>query len=138
MIAGDGGGMGSAGSGVGRRGDDIGGAARGGKADHDVFARGTAAGDVALAELFGVFVDFDGRGKGLGSACHDVLHLARGCGVSGGTLGGVECGNAAAGTGADIDEPAAVAETACYLVDDFGNFGDGFLDSTLRPWRLRG
>ncbi len=79
---------------------------------------GTAAGNVALAEFFRVFVDFDGRGEGLRSAGHDVLNLPWGRGVRGRALGGVEGGDAAAGACADIDKPAAVTEAARHLVDD--------------------
>ncbi len=128
VVAGDGGGVGSASAGVGHCGDDVGRAAGCGDADDDVLARGTAAGDVALAELFGVLVDLDGGGQGLGSAGHDVLHLTGGRGVGGWTLGGVERGNAAAGTSADIDQTAAVAQAARDCVDDIGDFRDGFLD----------
>ncbi len=130
LIAGDGGGVGSAGSGVGGGGDNIGRAAGSGEADDDVFAGGAAAGDIALAQFFGVFVDFNGGGEGFGAAGHDVLHLPGSGGVGGGALGGVEGGDAAAGTGADIDEPAAVAQAARNVVDDLCNFGKGFLDST--------
>ncbi len=128
VIAGDGGGVCSAGSGVGDGGDDIGGASGGGDADDDVFAGGSAAGDVTLAEFFGVFVDFDGGSKGLGTAGHDVLDLAGSGGVGGRTLRGVECGDAAAGPCADVDEAAAVAEGSGDLVDDLCDFWQGLFD----------
>ena len=94
LVAGDGGGLGAACPGVRDGGDHIRGAAGSGEADDDIFAGGAAAGDVALAQLFGVLVDLNGGGEGLGSAGHDVLHLARGGGVSGRALGGIEGGNA--------------------------------------------
>ncbi len=127
-VAGDGGGLGSAGAGVLDGADDVGGAAAGGDADDDVFAGGAAAGDVALAELGGVFVDVGGGGQGLGAAGHDVLDL-RGCGGEGGwALGGVERGDASAGAGADVDETAAVAEGSGDGVDDDGDLGQRLLD----------
>ena len=128
LIAGDGRGVGSASACIGDGGDHVGRAAGGGEADDNVFAGGAAAGDVALAQLFGVFVDFNGGGEGLGSAGHDVLHLSGSGGVGGRTFGGVEGGDATAGTGADIDEASAVAQAARHLVDDLGNFRNGFLD----------
>ena len=51
MVAGDAGGLGTAGAGVFDGTDDVRGAAGGGDADDDVLAGGTAAGDVALADL---------------------------------------------------------------------------------------
>ena len=115
VIAGDGRGVRAAGAGIGHGGDDIRGAARRGKPDHHVFAGGAAAGDVALAQFFGVFIDFHGGGQSLGAAGHDVLHLSGSGGISGRTFGGVEGGDAAAGSGTDINQSASVAEAACYL-----------------------
>ncbi len=123
VIAGNGGGEGATGAGVGDGGDHVRGAAGSGDADHDVFAGGAAAGNVALAEFLGVFIDFNGGGQGLGAAGHDVLDLSGGGGVGGGTLGGVEGGDAAAGPGSDINETPAVSKAAGDLVDDLGNFG---------------
>ena len=138
VIAGDGGGVRAAGAGVGHGGDDIGRAAGGGDADHHVFARGAAAGDVALAQFLGVFVDFDRRGQRLGSAGHDVLHLAGSRGVGGRAFGGVEGGDAAAGAGADVDQPAAVAQTAGHLIDHLRDLRDRLLDRGGDLWHLRG
>ena len=118
VVAGDGGGVRSASACIGHGGHNIRCAARGGDADDHVLAGGAAAGDVPLAQLLRVFVDLDGRGQRLGSAGHDVLHLSGGGGVGGRTLRGIEGRDAAAGTGADIDQPAAIAQAAGYLVDD--------------------
>ena len=95
--------------------------------DDHILAGGAAAGDVALSQFLGVLVDFDGRGQSLGSAGHDVLHLARSGGVGGRTLGGVERGDASAGAGADVDQPAAVAEAARHLVDDLSDLRNRLL-----------
>ena len=127
-VACDGGGDGSAGAGVLHRADDVGSAAGGGDADDDVLAGGTAAGDVALAKLGGIFVDVGGGGEGLGAAGHDVLHLGGQGGVGGGTLGCVERGDAAAGACADVDEAAAIAQRAGDDVDDYGDLGKGLAD----------
>ena len=128
VIAGDGGGVGATGAGIGHRGDDVGGAAGGGESDDDVFAGGAAAGDIALAKFFRVFVDFDGGGEGFGASGHDVLHLCGSGGVGGRTLGGVEGGDAAAGACADVDEAAAIAQAAGHLVDDHGDLWHGLFD----------
>ncbi len=127
-IAGDGCGLGSAGACVLDCTDDVGGAAAGRDADDDVFASGAAAGDVALAELGGVFVDVGCGGQGLGATGHDVLDLGWGGGEGGGTLGGVEGGDASTGAGADVDETAAVAERSGDGVDDDGDLGQRLLD----------
>jgi hypothetical protein len=126
-VAGDGGGLGSAGAGVFDGADDVGGAAGGGDADDDVFAGGAAAGDVALADLGRVFVDVGGGGEGLGAAGHDVLDLLRAGGVGGGTLGGVERGDAAAGAGADVDEASAVAQERATVSMTMAISGSAFL-----------
>ena len=133
VVAGDGGGVCSAGAGVGHGGHHIGSAAGGGDAHHNIFARGAAAGDVPLAQLFGVFVDLDGRGQRLGSAGHDVLHLSGSGGVGGRAFGGIERRNAAAGAGADVDQPAAVAQAARHLVDDLRNLRNRLLDRRRQP-----
>ncbi len=75
MIAGDCSGVSAACACIGDGGDNIGRAAGSGEADDDIFAGRAAAGDIALAEFFGIFIDFDGGGEGLGAAGHDVLHL---------------------------------------------------------------
>ncbi len=127
-IAGDGGGLGSAGAGVLDCADDVGSAAAGGDADDDVFARGAAAGDVALADLGRVLVDVGGGGKGLGAAGHNVLDLRRRSGVGWWALRGVEGGDAAAGAGTDVDQPATIAERTGDGVDDDGDLGQRLLD----------
>jgi hypothetical protein len=50
------------------------------------------------------------------------------CGVGGRALGGVERGNAAAGAGADIDQPSAVAQAPRHLVDHLRDLRNGLLD----------
>ncbi len=75
QIAGDGGGLCSACTGVFDCADDVGRAAAGGDTDDDVLPGGAAAGDVALADLGGVLVDVGGGGEGLGAASHYVLDL---------------------------------------------------------------
>src|SRR5882757_7312275 len=108
VIAGDGGSFGSAGAGVFDGTDNVRRAAAGGDADDDVFAGRATACDVALADLGRVLVDVRCGGEGLGAAGHNVLDL-RGCGgVSWWALRRVEGGDAAAGTGSDVDQPAAV------------------------------
>src|ERR1700739_352459 len=123
VVAGDAGGLGSAGARVADSGDDVGGASAGGETDDDVFAAGTAAGDVALAELFGVLIDLDGRGKGLGAAGHDVLDGLRRGGEVGWALAGVEGGDASAGAGTDVDEASTVADAVGHPVDDLSYLG---------------
>ena len=86
MVAGHRSGFGAAGTGIGYGGYHVGCAARSRKANYNIFAGGAAARDVALAQFFGIFVYFHGRGKRLRSAGHDVLHLARSGGVGGWTL----------------------------------------------------
>src|SRR5580700_8321159 len=126
-IAGDAGRFCAEGARVRDSGDDVGGASAGGEADDDVFAAGTAAGDIALAQLFRIFVDFDGRCEGFGSTSHDVLHGLGAGGEVGGNFAGVESGEASAGAGADVDEAAAFAESMRHAVDDLGDLRDGFL-----------
>src|SRR5258708_742879 len=128
VIAGDGGSFGSAGAGVFDGSDDIGRAPAGGDADNDVFSRRTTACDVALADLGRVLVDVRCGGEGLGAAGHNVLDL-RGCGgVSWWALRRVEGGDAAAGTGTDVDQPAAVTERTGDGIDDDGDLGQRFFD----------
>ena len=128
VIAGDGGGVRAACTRIGDGSDNVGGAAGSRKPDHDVFAGGAAAGDVPLAKFFGVFVDFDGGGQSLRTAGHDVLHLAGSGRVSRRALRGIQGCNSAAGTGANIDQSAAIAEAACNLVDDLCDLRDCLLD----------
>ena len=128
LVAGDGGGMCATSAGVCHGGHDVGSAARSGDANHNVLARGAAASDVPLAKFFGIFVDLDGRGQRLGTARHDVLHLSGGGRVGRWTFRGVECRNAAAGASADVNEPAALAQTAGHLVDDLRNLWNRLLD----------
>ena len=122
-------------AGVGHGGHHVGGAARSGDAHHNVFARGAAAGDVPLAQFFGIFVDLDGRGQRLGPAGHDVLHLSGGGRVRGWTFGGVKRRNAAAGAGTDINQPATFAHATGHLVDDLRYLWNSPLDSS-RDFRV--
>ncbi len=127
-IAGDAGGLRAQSPRIGDRRNHIGRAPAGGEADDHIFAAGTAAGDVALAQLFGVFIDLDRRGERLGSAGHDVLHGLRAGGEVGGNLAGIERGEASAGTGADIDEAAALAKGVRHHVDHLGDLRQRLLD----------
>ncbi len=129
VIAGDGGGLGSTGAGVFDGADDVGGAAAGGDADDDIFSRGTAAGYVALTDLGRVLVDVGGGGEGLGAAGHNVLDLRGRGGVSWWALRRVEGGDATAGTGTDIDEPASVTEGTGDGIDDDGDLGERFFNA---------
>src|SRR6185437_16151312 len=122
-VAGDGCGFGASGASVVDGTDDVGRAAGGRHADDDVFPCRPSAGDVALTDLRRIFVDVGGGGQSLRSASHDVLHLLRGGGKGGRALGGVEGSDATRRAGADVDEPAAVAEGAGDGVDDHGDFG---------------
>ncbi len=130
LVAGNCGRVSAARAGIGHGGDYIGRAAGSGETDHDILAGGTAAGDVALAEFLGVFVDLDGGGQGLGAAGHDVLHLSGSRGIGGGTLGGIESSNAAARAGTDVDETATVAEAARHVIDYLCDFRKGLLDGS--------
>ncbi len=128
VVAGNGGGLGSAGAGVLDGSDDVGSATAGGDADDDIFAGGAAAGDVALADLGRVLIDIGGRCQRFRTAGHNVLDLCGQGGVGWGALGRVERGDAAAGAGADIDQPASVAQGAGDGVDDDGDLGERLLD----------
>ena len=68
-----------------------------------------AAGYVALTHFAGVLIDLGSAGEGFRPTGHDVLHGLRRGGVGGWALAGIEGGDAAAGTGADVDEAAAIA-----------------------------
>ncbi len=120
--------FGAASPGVLYRTDDVWCTTGGGDADDDVFARGATLGDVALAEFGGVLVDVRGAGEGLGAAGHKVLNLLGIGREGGGALGGVEGSDAAGGTGADVDEAAAVAERTRDGVDHHGDLGEGLFD----------
>src|ERR1039457_2892432 len=113
--------------------DDVGCASGGGDADDNVLAGGPAAGDVALADLGRILIDVGGGGEGLGSAGHDVLDLLGQGGVSGGTLGRVERGDAPRGAGADVDETAAIAQGAGDDIDDNGDLRQRLLDGGCDP-----
>ncbi len=63
---------------------DVGGPSGRGEADHNVLARGAAAGDVALAKFGRIFIYLHCRGDSLGTASNDVLHRLRRRGVGGG------------------------------------------------------
>ena len=128
VIAGDGGGNGAAGAGVLDGADDVRCASGCRDADDDVFAGGAAAGDVALAEFRGIFVDVRGGGERLGAAGHDVLDLRGQGGVGGRALGRVERGDAAGGAGADVDQAATVAQRAGDDVDDDGDLWQSLFD----------
>ena len=128
VIAGNPGRPGATRAGVGNGRHHVRGASGGGKPDDDVFTGGATAGDVALAQLFGVFVDLDRGSQGLGAAGHDVRDLPGSGGVGRGTLGGVEGCDAAAGSGANVDQPSAVTEAAGYLVDDLRDLRECLLN----------
>ena len=49
-------------------------------------------------------------------------------GVGGRAFGGVERRDSSAGSGSNIDEPAAVAQASGHLVDDLGDLRNGLFD----------
>ncbi len=75
-----------------------------------------------------VFAGFGGGGESLGASRHDVLHDAR-IGIEGGRdLGSVEGAETAAGSGADVDEASALAESGDDDVDGAGDLRKGAAD----------
>ena len=127
LIAGDRCGVRSASARIGHGRDHVGRAAGSGNANHYVLARGTPPRDIALAQLLGVFIDLDRRRQRLGSAGHDVLHLARRGGIRGRTLRGIQSGNPPARPGPDVNQPPAVAQVSRHQVDYVRNLLDRLL-----------
>ncbi len=81
--------------------------------------------DISWRPSFGVvFADFGGGGEGFGASGDDEVRSR--IGVEGGrALDGVEGGDAAAGSGADVDEASAAAESGGDLIDGAGDLGQG-------------
>ena len=127
-VAGEGDGAGSAAAGVFDGGDGEGGASAAGDAEDDIMFAGLAFLDFGEGECGVVFAGFGGGGESFGATGHDVLHGARIGIESGRNLGGVECAEAAAGSGADIDEAAALAESGDDDVNGTGDLREGAAD----------
>ena len=128
VIAGNGGGLGAAGASIFNRGDHVGRAATGRETDDHVLARRAAAGNIALPQFGRILVHFDRRCQGLRASGHDVLNALRRGGKGGRALGGVEAGDAAAGSGANVDQAPSVAQAARHHVDDQSNLGQRLLN----------
>ncbi len=74
-----------------------------------------------MAEFAGVFAGFGCAVQRFDAASDYELHRPR-IGVEGGrTLGGVERGDAAAGSGADVDQAASLLNGGCDQIDCAGD-----------------
>ena len=127
-IAGEGDGVGAAAAGVFDGGDGEGSASAGGDAEDDVVLAGLALFHFGDGGGGVVFAGFGGVGEGLGASGHDELHGARVGVESGRDFGGVEGAEAAAGSGADVDEASAVADAGGDDVDGAGDLRQGAAD----------
>src|SRR5450755_3940756 len=127
-VAGEGDGLGAAAAGVFDGGDGKGSAAAGGDAEDNVMLAGLALFHFGDGGGGVVFAGFGGIGESFGAAGHDELHGAR-VGVEGGrNLAGVECAEAAAGSGADVDEASTLADSGSDQIDGAGNLRQGAAD----------
>ena len=108
--------------------EDVGGSAAGGYAEDDVFGRERVGGEVGGALIGGVFRLFRGFAQG-GVAAGDEADEEAGRDREGGrALASVEDAEAAAGAGADIEQPATPGETLGDGVDGLGDGGQGGAD----------
>ena len=120
-VAGDGDGLGAVTAGVFDGGDGERCASAGGDSDYDVVLAGFLFRHFALAELAGVLAGFGGAVQRFDSAGDYELH-GLWIGVKGRrTLGGVECAEAAAGSGADVDQAASFVQGGCDEIDCAGD-----------------
>ncbi len=127
-VAGEGDGAGAAAAGVFDGGDGERSASAGGDAEYDVVLAGLALLDFGDGQRSVVFAGFGGGGERLRASGHDVLHGAR-IGVERGrNFGGVESADAAAGSGADVDEASALAEPGDDDVDGARDLRQGAAD----------
>ena len=104
--------------------DDVGGAAAGGDADECVLLGEACGGEVGCALLGDVFSGFAGFAEGFVAAGHEALDECGRDGEGGWALGGVEDAEAAAGSGSDVEEAAALLEACGDCIDGFGDVGE--------------
>ena len=120
-VAGKGDGAGSAATGVFDGGDGERSASAAGDAEDNIVLAGLALLHFLEGKFGVVFAGFGGGGEGFGASGHDVLHGAR-IGVERGRdFRSIESANAAAGSGAHVDEASALAKSGDDDVDGAGD-----------------
>jgi hypothetical protein len=97
------------------------GAPAGRDSDHHVVLAGSFLCNFASAELARVFADLDGAEQSLCASGNHELHGFRVGAESGRAFGGIEGGDAPAGSCAYVDEPSALFEGRCDQIDGFGD-----------------